>query len=112
MHTFPVNYTVEYLIFHSLSKAEIDASKAILKKIEEKEEKERKLSEVKNSLESLIYSTQENLEVETFQKFSTAGEREVITTTVSKHYAYLDSEEAWSADFDAFNSKYTELSNM
>lgn len=32
--------------------------------------------------------------------------------SIEENAEYLDSEEAWTADFDKFNTKYTALNNL
>lgn len=67
----------------------------------------RKLSEVKNKLESLVYNIRELVEQRDFIKFSNELERNELLTKANEHHEYLESDEANSASFDDFNKKQT-----
>ncbi|CAD8067693.1 unnamed protein product [Paramecium sonneborni] len=112
IHTFPINYTITHHVVLGLNQQEIDDSKKIIKQFETAEENSRKLSEIKNKLESLIYTVREVKDAEYFQKASTETERTEILKTIEEHAEYLDSEDAWTADFDKFNTKFTQLNNL
>ncbi|CAD8142674.1 unnamed protein product [Paramecium pentaurelia] len=112
IHTFPINYTITHHVVLGLNQQEIDDSKKIIKQFETAEENSRKLSEIKNKLESLIYTVREVKDAEYFQKASTETERTEILKTVEEHAEYLDSDEAWTADFEKFNTKFTQLNNL
>ncbi|CAK73410.1 unnamed protein product (macronuclear) [Paramecium tetraurelia] len=112
IHTFPINYTITHHVVLGLNQQEIDDSKKIIKQFETAEENSRKLSEIKNKLESLIYTVREVKDAEYFQKASTETERAEILKTIEEHSEYLDSDEAWTADFEKFNTKFTQLNNL
>ncbi|CAK65920.1 unnamed protein product (macronuclear) [Paramecium tetraurelia] len=112
IHTFAINYTTTHHVVLGLNQQEIDDSKKIIKQFETAEENSRKLSEIKNKLESLIYTVREVKDAEYFQKASTETERTEILKTIEEHAEYLDSDEAWTADFEKFNTKYTQLNNL
>jgi hypoxia up-regulated 1 len=84
----------------------------VLRQFDSYEEKQRKLSEVKNKLESLVYMIREIVEQKEFMKFSVEEERNELLTKANEHHEYLESDAAFEGIFEDFNKKLIQLRNL
>jgi hypoxia up-regulated 1 len=90
----------------------VKKAQRLIRRFENFEEKSRKLSEIKNKLEGFIYHIREIHDVEDFKRFSTADEREELVSKSALHAQFLDGDEAYTAQFEDFNKRYTQLTNL
>lgn len=67
---------------------------------------------MKNKLESFVYTIRENVEHKDFIKFSLEEERNELLTKANEHHEYLESDAAYSAVYEDFNKKLTQLKNL
>lgn len=111
-HTFAIDYTVNNYFVEGLNKSEIEESKKMMVKFEEIEEATRKLSEVKNKLESYIYMLRDAKDSQSFIKASVESERDAIFKLSEEYHEYLESDDAYTATFDTFNGKLTTLESL
>lgn len=84
-------------------------AKKKLRKFDDLEENIKKLAEIKNRLESLIYQSKDFLEQELFAKASTEEEREAIQLKATECDDWLYSDEGREANFTVSNNKYNEF---
>lgn len=87
----------------------IKESNIILGAFRDYEEYTNKISESKNRLEGLIYKVQDLLEEESFTKFATEEEKELMKQKAEETDEWLFSSEVKDADFKILNSKYKEF---
>ena len=67
---------------------------------------------MKNKLESFVYTIRENFEHQDFITFSLEEERNELLAKANEHHEYLESDAAFSAVYDDFNKKLTQLKNL
>jgi hypothetical protein len=111
-HDIPINVTTQIYLIRSLNDQEVKQSQRLIRRFEQFEEKQRKLSEIKNKLEAFIYHIREIHDNEEFKRFSTAEEREEIVAKAESHASYLDGDDSFGAPFEDFNKRYVQLSNL
>lgn len=99
-------------MIRSLTDQEVKQSQRLIRRFEQFEEKQRKLSEIKNKLESFIYHIREVKDNEEFKTFSTSEEREELVTKAENHASYLDGDDSFGAPFEEFNKRFIQLSNL
>jgi hypoxia up-regulated 1 len=111
-HEIPINVTVTYHLLRSVNDTEVKSAQRQERRFDQFEERSRKLSEVKNKLEALVYKVREIQDSKEYITASTEEERELILKTANEHGEYLESDEAYVAKFKDFNMKLTQLQNL
>lgn len=107
----PVKSSVDFLDLSLISETEFKKSSKKLKDLDEHDKARLAKAKAKNSLESFIVDTRENLYTEEFEKASTEEERNKIQKSLSEIGEWLEYESD-DATTEVFKSKLSELKKL